>query len=261
MLTSLKYNKAILILLCSSLVCLSLLALYYKKGWNAVDGQLREISTNVETINTVMTDLSGIYARTRAGIILTQLKSQQEELLVVFGDSIVEQMYFPTTTGRNIINTGISGTKALEAKPFLEQILAASNGPLVVLSIGTNDAFGKAVASPDQFAVGYEELARTVLASGRKLVLATLPPMELDKIAAMQFDHASVDAYNIRIRDIGRRTGAVVADVNAVLTRRRAEHPGSFTVDGVHLDATAARVWRDTVYAAIDKALAAAGGA
>lgn len=251
-----KHQKLILALLCGSLLCL---ALYYKKGWDTVDGQLREISTNVDIINTVMHDLSGIYARTRSGIILTQLRSQNEDLIVVFGDSIVEQMYYPATSGHNIINTGISGTKALEGKPFLEQVLATSRGPLVVLSIGTNDAFGKSVATPDQFAAGYAELARTVQATGRKLVLATLPPMESDKIAALQFDNASIDAYNTRIRDIGRQIGAVVADVNAVLAKRQTDRPGSFTVDGVHLDAAAASVWRDAVYAAIGLALASGG--
>jgi lysophospholipase L1-like esterase len=255
----LKYQKSILALLCSSLLCLSLLALYYKKGWDLAGGQLREIAGNIDMLKTVMQDLGGVYARTRMSIILTQLRSQDEDLLVVFGDSIVEQMYFPATAGRDIINTGISGTRALEAKPFLEQILAVSRGPLVVLSIGTNDAFGKSVATADQFAAGYEELARLVLAGGRRLVLATLPPLEDGKAASGMFDRESVAGYNARIREIGRRTGAVVADVNDVLARRQAANPGSFTVDGVHLDAAAAAVWRDTVYAAIRQALAAGG--
>ncbi|EHJ48776.1 lipolytic protein G-D-S-L family [Solidesulfovibrio carbinoliphilus subsp. oakridgensis] len=254
-----KYHKSILALLCSSLICLSLLALYYKKGWDLAGGQLREISDNIDMLKTVMQDLGGVYARTRMSIILTQLQSQDEDLLVVFGDSIVEQMYYPATAGRNIINTGISGTKALEARPFLERILAASRGPLVVLSIGTNDALEKSLATADQFAAGYEELARLVLASGRKLVLATLPPLEDGKAASAMFDRASLASYNARIREIGRRTGAVVADVNDVLTRRQAAHPGPFTVDGVHLDAAAATVWRDTVYTAIRQALADGG--
>lgn len=254
-----KYHKSIIVLLCSSLACLSLLAFYYKRGWDVTDEQLQEISDNIDTLKAVMHDLGGVYARTRMSIILTELKSQDEDLLVVFGDSIVEQMYYPETSGRNIINTGISGTKALEAKPFLEQVLSLSHGPLVVLSIGTNDAFGKAAPTADQFAAGYEELVRLVLASGRKLVLATLPPLEEEKAGSRQFDRASLDAYNSRIRDIGRRTGAVVADVNEALARRQAANPGPFTVDGVHLDAAAAAVWRDTVYAAIRRALAAGG--
>ena len=121
--------------------------------------------------------------------------------------------------------------------------------------MGSNDAFGKDIANPDRFARGYEELVRCVLADGRKLVLATLPPLETDKIGAEHFDGASLDAYNSRIREIGARLGVVVADVNAVLTKRRVEHPGPFTVDGVHLDGAAAGVWRDTVYAAIRAAL------
>lgn len=252
-----RYNKAILWLLGSSLLILSCLAIYYKKGWDTVDGQLREISSNVDTINTVMRDLGGLYHRTRSAIILAQIKSQADDVLVVFGDSIVEQMYYPCVLGHNVVNTGISGSRALESLPFLRDVLAASHGPLVVLSIGANDAFGSAVATPEQFAAGYEALAKAVLDSGRGLVLATLPPMEPGKFAAENFDHASIPAYNERIREIGRKLGAQVADVDAVLSAWRQGRPEGCTVDGVHLNGQAAGVWRETVYAAAGKVLAA----
>ncbi|WP_428562130.1 MAG: SGNH/GDSL hydrolase family protein [Solidesulfovibrio sp. DCME] len=222
-----------------------------------MDGQLREISSNVDTINMVMRDLGGLYYRTRSAIILTQIKSQADPLLVVFGDSIVEQMYCPATDGLNVVNAGISGSKALESLPFLQQVLAASKGPLVVLSIGANDAFGASVASPEQFAAGYEALARAVLDSGRALVVATLPPMEPGKLAAEHFHHPSIAAYNTRIREIGQRLGARVADVDDALDRWRQGRPEGATVDGVHLNGQAAAVWRDTVYAAVKSALAA----
>ena len=222
-----------------------------------MDGQLREIATNVNTVNEVMNDLGGLYNRTRSGIILKQLVSLDAPFVAVFGDSIVEQMYFPALDGLNVINTGISGSKALESLPFLRQILADSRGPLVILSMGANDAFGKNVATPERFAAGYEALARAVLDSGRALVLVTLPPMEPGKFAAGQFDHASIPAYNDRIREIGQRLGVVVADVDAVLEAWRKGQPDGFTVDGVHLGAKAAALWRDTVYAAARKALAA----
>lgn len=251
-----KKDRLTLLLLGGCIVLLSVLALYYKRGWNVVEGQLREISGNVDLINSVMHDLGGLYGRTRGGIILTQLASQDENLLVVFGDSIVEQMYYPATAGHNLLNSGISGSKVLDSKPFLEKVLAGSKGPLVVIAMGANDAFGGTVARPDDFAAGYEALARLVLASGRRLVLATLTPLETTKVGAGHFDPASLALYNVRIREIGARLGVVVADVNAVLARRLADHPGPFTVDGVHLDAAAASVWRETVYAAIAEALA-----
>lgn len=234
------------------------MAFYYKKGWDTVDGQLREISTNVDTINTVMRDLGGLYHRTRAAIILTQIKSQSDPVLLVFGDSIIEQMYYPPTAGYNVINAGISGAKALESLPFLQEVLAASKGPAVVLSIGANDAFGKTVASPEAFAAGYEALAKAVLQSGRALVLATLPSMEPGKLAAEHFDYKRVPEYNAHIREIGRRLGAQVADVHDVLDAWRQGRPDGATVDGVHLNGQAAAVWRTTVYAAVQKALAGA---
>jgi lysophospholipase L1-like esterase len=123
--------------------------------------------------------------------------------------------------------------------------------------MGANDAFGKSVASPERFAAGYEALAQAVLDSGRALVLVTLPPMETGKFAADNFDHASIPAYNERIREIGRRLGVAVADVDAVLGEWRKGRPEGCTVDGVHLNAQAAGVWRQTVYAAARDAMAA----
>lgn len=232
------------------------IALYYKLGWDRMDKQMLEIATDVNTVNTTIKDLSGLYSRTRVGIILTQLRSQDLPLVVMFGDSIVEQQYFPAIDGINVVNTGISGTKVLDAKPFLENILAASRGPLVAVSMGTNDAFGEKVAPLDVFVAGYEALVRTVLDSGRRLVLVTLPPLEREKPEARLFSGASLDAYNGAIRDLAARHKLVVADIHAALTARRASRGESQTLDGVHLDPGAAMVWRDTVYAAIRQALA-----
>ena len=251
-----KKDKPLFLLLGGTILLLSLLALYYKRGWNVVEGQLRDLSGNIDTLSAVMHDLGGLYGRTRVAILLAEASSQDEQLLIVFGDSIVEQMYYPATGGYNVFNAGISGAKALEALPFLEQLLERSRGPLVVLSMGDNDAFKEDGVTAEQFAVGYETLARRVLASGRRVVLVTLPPLEPGKPGAVRFDASSLDAYNVRIRDIGARLGVVVADVNAVLAGRLAARPGPFTVDGVHLDAVAAAVWRGAVYAAIDQALA-----
>lgn len=252
---SLKKKKLLVFLACGGIVLLSVLALYYKQGWNAADGQLREIAHNVDTVNSVIKDLRGLYARGRADVILRQIQSQHGDLLIVFGDSIVEQMFFPEISGYNVLNAGISGARALDAKPFLQKLLALSHGPLVVLAMGTNDALDQHAASPEQFAAGYEDLARTILASGRKLVLVTVPPMEPGKAASSQLNGDRLKAYNAVIRDVGRRTGAVVADVDAALTKRQAGRTESFTLDGVHLDAGAAAVWRDTVYAAIRRQL------
>ncbi|MHC1790540.1 SGNH/GDSL hydrolase family protein [Solidesulfovibrio sp.] len=255
-----KTGKAITLLLCGCLVTLSAITWYYKQGWDRMDKQMREIATDVNTVNTVMKDLSGLYSRTRGGIILSQLRSQDAALLVMFGDSIVEQMFCPSLDGMDFLNAGISGSKVLEAKPFLDNILAASRGPLVALSMGTNDAFGATLATPEQFRAGYAELARAVLAAGRTPVLVTLPPLEQSRDESRLFDKASLDAYNGIIRDIGARHGLIVADVNAVLAGKYGSgKAGSFTVDGVHLDAAAAALWRDTVYAAIRQALARPG--
>ena len=254
-----KIDKVIVLLLVGCLVSMSGIALYYKLGWDRMDKQMREIATDVNTVNTAIKDLSGLYSRTRVGLILTELRSQDENLIVMFGDSIVEQLYFPALDGINVVNTGISGSKALEAKSFLDNILAATHGPVVALSMGTNDAFGEKVATPEQFAVGYEALVRAILDSGRKVVLVTLPPLEPDKPESRMFNGASLDAYNAVIQEIGKRHGLVVADINAMLTERRRTLNASQTLDGVHLDPAAAAKWRETVYAAIRQTLAQPG--
>ena len=254
-----KTDKVILLLLLGCLVSLSGIALYYKLGWDRMDTQMREIAADVNTVNTTMKDLSGLYRRTRIGLILTQLRSQSDPLVVLFGDSIVEQLYFPALDGINTLNAGISGSKALESQEFLENILAGSHGPLVVLAMGTNDAFGEPVATAEQFTTGYEALVRAILAGGRKVVLVTLPPLERDKPESRLFSGASLDTYNAIIREVGGRHGLLLADVNAVLTERRLKNPAAQTVDGVHLTPDAAGVWRDTVYAVARQALAQSG--
>ena len=235
------------------------IAFYYKLGWDRMDKQMREIATDVNTVNTTIKDLSGLYRRTRIGLILTQLRSQNDPLIVVFGDSIVEQLYFPALDGTNIVNAGISGAKALESQEFLDNILKESRGPLVILAMGTNDAFGEHIAAPEQFAAGYDALVAAITASGRKAVLVTLPPLERDKPESRLFSGASLDAYNAIVREVAARHGLLVADVNAVLTQRRLENSVSQTVDGVHLNPAAAGAWRDAVYAVARQALAQPG--
>ena len=254
-----KIDKVILLLLLGSLLSMSGIAFYYKLGWDRMDSQMREIAADVKTVNTTIKDLSGLYRRTRIGLLLTQLRSQNDPLIFLFGDSIVEQLYFPVLDATNIFNAGISGAKALESLPFLENIQKESRGPLVVLAMGTNDAFGEVVSTPEQFAAGYDALVSAVLASGRTAVLVTLPPLERDKPESRLFNGASLDGYNAIIREIGIRYGLHVADVNAVLTRRRLKIAVSQTMDGVHLNPAAAVVWRDTVYGVVRQALAQPG--
>ena len=152
--------------------------------------------------------------------------------------------------GRNVLNAGISGARVVESLPFLESLLAATRGPLVVLSMGVNDAFGEAGAAPEQFAAAYEGLVQAVLADKRRLVLVNLPPLEHDKPEARRFDAAKVALYNELVAGIADRRGVPLVDVHRLLTARRAAQGQGQTVDGVHLSPAAAVAWRDAVYAA-----------
>ena len=235
------------------------IAVYCKLDSVRMDKRMREAdatATNVTNVTTALNDLSGFYKRTRRGVCLSALRSQNDPLIVLFGDSILEQLYFPALDGINAFNAGISGAKALESLEFVGDVLAASHGPLVILALGVNDAFGPPVTAPEQFAAVYEALVRAILASGRKTVLVTLPPLESDKSESQLLSGTNLDAYNAVIRETGARHALLVADINAVLTQRRLKNYVSQTVDGVHLTAAAAVVWRDTVYAVARQALA-----
>jgi lysophospholipase L1-like esterase len=232
------------------------IALYYKLGWDRMDTQMREIASDVDIVNATIQDLGGLYRRTRIALLQAQLRSQDLPLAVILGDSIVEQLYCPALTGVNVFNAGISGAKVLESKPFLESLLADSKGPLVIVSMGVNDAFGEATASPEQFQAGYEALVQTVLTDKRRLVLVNLPPLEQDKPEAARFDATKLARYNAIIADIAARNNLTLVDIHGLLTTRRTATGQSQTLDGVHLNSPAAAAWRDAVYAAAKGVLA-----
>lgn len=84
----------------------------------------------------------------------------------------------------------------LESQPFLESILAAASGPLVVVAMGVNDAFGATGTTPEQFEPDAKPCCKTVLVDKRRLVLVSLPPIEQDKPEAQRFDAAKIARYN-----------------------------------------------------------------
>lgn len=253
--TGLKTDKLLVALLTGCLLSMSGIAFYYKLGWDRMDAQMREIASDVDLVNATMQDLGGLYRRTRIAIIQAQLRSQGLPLIVIFGDSIVEQLYCPALAGRNVLNAGISGARVLESQPFLESVLAAAPGPLVIVAMGVNDAFGAAGTTPEQFEAGYETLCKTVLADNRRLVLVNLPPLEQDKPEAKRFDAAKIARYNAIVAAVAGRLGVPLADINAMLAERRKASGQSQTVDGVHLNPAAAAAWRDTVYTVALRAL------
>lgn len=250
-----KTDKLLLALLIGCLLSMSGIALYYKLGWDRMDTQMREIASDVDIVNTTIQDLGGLYRSTRIAIIQAQLRSQGLPLIVILGDSIVEQLYCPALAGRNVINAGISGARVLESQPFLESVLAATTGPLVVVAMGVNDAFGATGTTPEQFEAGYETLAKTVLADNRRLVLVNLPPIEQDKPEAKRFDAAKIARYNAIVAAVAARLNVPLVDINAMLTARRETSGQGQTVDGVHLNPAAAAAWRDAVYTAALRAL------
>lgn len=250
-----KTERLVAVLLLGCLLTMSGIALYNKLGWERMASQMRELNSNIDLVNATIQDLSGLYRRTRVAILQAQMQSQDMPLVVILGDSIVEQLYCPALAGHNVLNAGISGARVLESKDFLNNTLTLTHGPLVILAMGVNDAFANGDTSPEQFEAGYQALAQSVLADNRRLVLVNLPPIEQNKTEALRFDTAKADRYNAIVTVVAARLGVPLVDIRSLLDARRQAEGKAQTVDGVHLTPQAAAAWRDAVYAAARDAL------
>jgi lysophospholipase L1-like esterase len=207
--------------------------------------------------NIIMNGLGDLYLTTKRAVLLDELDTVDAPGVFVFGDSIVERMYFPSVCGLNVFNAGISGARATESGEFLGAVLDRAPFRLMVLSMGTNDASRKLEVSPEAFSASYDHMVQAALDRKIRVILVTIPPLEESrKEILLLFDPERIAAFNERIMAIGKKHGLTVVDVNSLILSQTAERHDSFSVDGVHLNPTYARFWREAVYAAVRTALA-----
>ena len=95
-----------------------------------------QFKENVHTMRLVLQNFGKVYEKTKQDILMSQLSSTENPAIMIFGDSIIEQMYLPSLDGRNVFNAGISGSRVVNSGDFLKNIISKSKIKLIVFSMG-----------------------------------------------------------------------------------------------------------------------------
>jgi lysophospholipase L1-like esterase len=205
--------------------------------------------------NMITNDIVDSYIAAKQKIILCNFETIDDNGILFFGDSIVEQIYLPQISCLNVYNAGVGGARATASVKFLGAVLDRSLFRLMVLSIGTNDTLRKFSVAPEDFSTSYDAMVQVALDRKIPVILATIPPLEESQKLSQQFDPERIAAFNKRIMAIGRKHGLTVVDVNGLILEKTVERHDSFSRDGVHLNDTYSRFWRGAIYAAVRTAL------
>jgi lysophospholipase L1-like esterase len=152
---------------------------------------------------------------------------------IVIGDSIVELSTLPREIcGHEIINAGVGGAKtSSDLASLVEKPLLKAPSPLIILSIGTNDALLS--RDPDTFEGNYRTLLAQLMPLALRVVVLGIPDVE------------GPPDSNDRIAKFNQKLG-VIATSLGVKFAALPPMPPNHTVDDVHLNAKGYAVW-DTV--------------
>jgi lysophospholipase L1-like esterase len=173
--------------------------------------------------------------------------------VVVFGDSITEAAILPDAIcGHPVVNAGIGGAGVDELLKDAPLLLEGKSPALVVLAIGTNDAY----ATPgreQQFREAYTALLQRLALLAAKLVVANIPPVDpkgdLTVVAGM--DASLIARFNALLPKLAEDAGASFIDLNrAVSADGKLE-----TIDGVHLAPRAYDLWDEAMLAGVRSSL------
>jgi lysophospholipase L1-like esterase len=174
--------------------------------------------------------------------------------VVVFGDSIIESAIFPDTIcGHAVVNAGIGAIGVDELLKLAPALLEDQSPALVVLAIGTNDAY----ATPgreQQFSDVYTALLKSLeVIAPKKLVVANIPPVDTKGRLTVQLgiDADLIDRYNLVLPKLAEREGASFIDLHKAVSAAGVID----TLDGVHLGPRAYALWDTAMRAGIKTAL------
>jgi lysophospholipase L1-like esterase len=155
---------------------------------------------------------------------------------LLIGDSITNQLYYPTANGDWVLNFGVNGARAHDMLPVASQIISIAQPVDVVLAIGTND-----LADPTltywNWQQDYFDLALSIVQAGVRPVLMTILPTEASLTSgplAAHNDPAKLAEYNQYIKDTGTTLGLAVQDAAAALAGPDGYLPQGSTADGLH---------------------------
>ena len=145
-----------------------------------------------------------------------------------------------------VFNAGVNGNTSAEGVARLEADVLAHMPGLVLVEFGGNDAAHDARAvSVDAFERNLLATAEKVRASGGDVVLVTFPPV-INEWHSTRSDSyykkwggidQCVEQYRQRTREVAKRLGCPLLDLDALLRKRMAEKDRElyFNRDGVHL--------------------------
>jgi lysophospholipase L1-like esterase len=196
------------------------------------------------------------HSNVREFVIASQL-ARSENPIVFLGDSITEAAILPDAIcGNAVVNAGIGGAgvdQLLKAAPV---ILDGKSPALIVLAIGTNDAYGTP-GREKQFSVSYAKLLQTLTPIAPKLVVANIPPVDPKgaPTVAGGIDARLIDRLNSLLPKLAEHAGATFIDLNKALS----SEGEMATTDGVHLSPSAYKLWDAAMLAAVKRALNCSG--
>jgi len=177
-------------------------------------------------------------------LVLYYTLSRVNDPIIVIGDSIVEASTLPRSTcGHSIVNAGLNGAStASDLGSWLAPTLDGKRPPLIVVSLGVNDALAPAPLSKANFEDRYGALLALLSKLTPQLAVLEIPPVEAQgRMTVKMQDEVmqTINAYNSILPDLARRNGATFLALPAV----RKPH----TIDGVHLNSDGYLAWDKAV--------------
>jgi lysophospholipase L1-like esterase len=173
--------------------------------------------------------------------------------VVVFGDSITEAAVLPgAICGRAVVNAGIGGAGVDELLMDAPLLLEGISPALVVLAIGTNDAYATP-SREQQFRETYTALLHRLALLAPKLAVASIPPVDPKGplTAATGIDANLIERYNLILPKLAEDAGASFIDLNKAV---RADGAAE-TIDGMHLAPRAYGPWNAALLQGVERAL------
>ena len=188
--------------------------------------------------------------------------SQKKNKVIFFGDSITEQGVKPGGYVKRIdslcklenksdqyefIGAGISGNKIYDLYLRLEDDVLNKKPDLVIIFIGVNDVWHKALrqtgTDPDKFEKFYQAIINKIEAAGSKVILCT-PASIGEKTDFSNDQDGDLNKYSNIIRSLAQKNNLGLIDLRKLFhdynLKNNPENKdrGILTVDGVHLNPT-----------------------
>jgi lysophospholipase L1-like esterase len=175
--------------------------------------------------------------------------------VVFFGDSITEGALIPRTIcGKSTTNAGIGGATVGVFSNVARHLVEKSRPSIVVIALGSNDAWRSRKTSIETFGKEYESLVKTALRSGVPVVVTTIPPVEASKpLGDPAFSMEKINQFNLEIRRIARARNLTLVDVHSSLSGPDGFAIKGATIDGIHFSAQTYGYWVHGLVSAVEK--------